>query len=366
MQTSILWALVAFAGAVATWRFYRLLRPLLRARPDPRFDRPGERFVGVLRAVGLHQRLLKVRYSGILHAMIFSGFIVLFTAIVEAFGSGLFPGFSLAPVGGNTWIASLQDVFAVVILVGLGLAAWQRYVMRPPRFRGSNTLDATLIYVLIAGVVLTMLLQAACAIAAGHDAAAPWRPVSRQISVLLTALGVGGESAARGEHVFYWAHIGVILGFLVYIPGSKHRHMLLAPINVYFRSLQPKGTLPPADLDHPPIGVGAIKQFTWKNMLDLYSCTECGRCQAACPAYAAGLPLSPKLLITDLRDHLIDQTNGAAPEPLLGGAIAEETLWACTTCRACMEVCPVHIEHIPKIVDMRRQLVEQARVQPML
>ena len=366
VQSIILWALVALAGAVAAWRFYRLLRPLLRARPDPRFDRPGERIIGVLRAVGLHERLLKIRYSGILHAMIFSSFIVLFTAILEAFGSGLLPGFSLAPVGGNTWIAWLQDIFAVVILVGLGLAVWQRYVIRPSRFRGSNTLDATFIYLLIAGVVFTMLLQAAFAIAAGHDAAAPWRPLSRQIAALLTAFGASGESAARGEHVFYWAHICFVLGFLMYLPGSKHRHMILAAINVYFRSLQPKGTLPPADLDHPPIGVGAIEQFTWKNMLDLYSCTECGRCQAACPAYAAGLPLSPKLLITDLRDHLIDKTNGAAPEPLLGGAIAEETLWACTTCYACMEVCPVHIEHIPKIVDMRRQLVEQARVQPML
>ena len=366
VQSIILWALVALAGAVAAWRFYRLLRPLLRARADPRFDRPGERIIGVLRAVGLHERLLKIRYSGILHAMIFSSFIVLFTAILEAFGSGLLPGFSLAPVGGNTWIAWLQDIFAVVILVGLGLAVWQRYVIRPSRFRGSNTLDATFIYLLIAGVVFTMLLQAAFAIAAGHDAAAPWRPLSRQIAALLTAFGASGESAARGEHVFYWAHICFVLGFLMYLPGSKHRHMILAAINVYFRSLQPKGTLPPADLDHPPIGVGAIEQFTWKNMLDLYSCTECGRCQAACPAYAAGLPLSPKLLITDLRDHLIDKTNGAAPEPLLGGAIAEETLWACTTCYACMEVCPVHIEHIPKIVDMRRQLVEQARVQPML
>ncbi len=366
VQPVILWPLSAFAFAFAGWRFYRLLCPLLRARPDPRFDRPGERIVGVLRAVGLHQRLLKIRYSGILHAMIFSSFIVLSTAIVEAFGSGLFPGFSLAPVGGNTWIASLQDIFAVVILVGLGLAVWQRYVIRPSRFRGSNTLDATFIYLLIAGVVLTMLLQAAFAIAAGHNAAAPWRPLSRQIAALLAALGVGGEGAVRGEQVFYWAHVCVILGFLIYLPGSKHRHMVLAAINVYFRSLQPKGTLPPADLDHPPIGVGAIEQFTWKNMLDLYSCTECGRCQAACPAYAAGLPLSPKLLITDLRDHLIDKTTGATSEPLLGVAIAEETLWACTTCRACMEVCPVHIEHIPKIVDMRRQLVEQARVQPML
>jgi Fe-S oxidoreductase len=358
--------LVVLAVAIAGFRFYRLLSPLLWARPDPRFDRPGERLIGVLRAVGLHERLLKIRYSGILHAMIFSSFIVLFTAIVEAFGSGLFPGFSLAAIGGNTWIALLQDIFALVILAGLGLAMWQRYVIRPSRFRGSNTLDATIIYLLIAAVVLTMLLQASFAIAADHDASAPWRPVSRQMATLLPALSIGRDSAARGEHFFYWAHICAILGFLVYIPGSKHRHMILAAINVYFRSLKPKGTLPPADIVHPPIGVGAIEEFTWKNMLDLFSCTECGRCQAVCPAYAAGLPLSPKLLITDLRDHLIDNATATAPEKLLGGAIAEETLWACTTCRACMEVCPVHIEHIPKIVDMRRQLVEQARVQPML
>ena len=366
LQPLILWLLVGLAVAVTAARFYRLLSPLLRARSDPRFDQPGARALGVLRAVGLHERLLKIRYSGILHAMIFSSFIVLFTAIVEAFGSGLFPGFSLAPIGGNTWIALLQDVFAVVILAGLGLATWQRYVLRPPRFRGSNTFDATVIYLLIAAVVLTMLLQASFAIAAGQNAAPAWRPLSRYIAALLTTLGISHESAARAEQVFYWTHICAILGFLVYIPGSKHRHMFLAAINVYFRSLKLKGALPPADIDHPPIGVGAIEEFTWKNMLDLYSCTECGRCQAACPAYAAGLPLSPKLLITDLRDHLIERTNGTTQEPLLGGAIAEETLWACTTCRACMEVCPVHIEHIPKIVDMRRQLVEQARVQPML
>ncbi len=366
LQPLILWLLVAFSVAITLVRFYRLLSPLLRARPDPRFDRTGERLLGVLRAVGLHERLLKIRYSGILHAMIFSSFIVLFTAIVAAFGSGLFPGFSLAPIGGNTYIALLQDVFAVVILAGLGLAAWQRYVIRPPRFRGSNTFDATVIYLLIAAVVLTMLLEASFAIAAGHGAAVVWRPLSRQIAALLTNVGISHQSAAHGERFFYWAHICTILGFLVYIPGSKHRHMFLAAINVYFRSLKPKGTLPPADIDRPPIGVGAIEEFTWKNMLDLYSCTECGRCQAVCPAYAAGLPLSPKLLITDLRDHLIDKTNRTAQEPLLGGAIAEETLWACTTCRACMEVCPVHIEHIPKIVDMRRQLVERAQVKPIL
>ena len=390
VQSLILWLLLALAGAVAGWRFYRLLRPLLRARPDPRFDRPGERMLGVLRAVGLHERLLKIRYSGILHAMIFSSFIVLFTAIVEAFGSGLFPGFSLAPVGGNTWIAWLQDIFAVVILVGLGLAVWQRYVIRPPRFRGSNTLDATLIYLLIAAVVLTMLLQAAFAIAAGHDAAAPWRPVSRQIAALLTALGAQWrERGARRTFLLLGAclrrprlpHLPPRLEAPPHDPGGDQR---LFPQPRAQGDTAARRHRPSADRRRRDRGVhleeharslfvhrmrplpGGVPGLRSGAAARLYSCTECGRCQAACPAYAAGLPLSPKLLITDLRDHLIDKTTGATPEPLLGGAIAEETLWACTTCRACMEVCPVHIEHIPKIVDMRRQLVEQARVQPML
>lgn len=358
------WLLFLIGSGAAVWRWRRLLVPVFQAAREPRFDHPGLRLLGLLRAVGLHERLLKIRYSGILHAMLLSGFVVLFAAIVQDFGSGLFPGFSLAPIGGESWLALLEDLFAVVILAALGLAAWQRYFIRPARFKGSNALDASIIYVLIACVVVCMLMEAACRIAAGDIPAARWRPVSRLIAILLVRSGLSGSAAATGAQAFYWAHLSSVLGFLIYIPGSKHRHMFLAPFNVFFRSLRPKGVLPPAATVREDTAPSL--PLSWKSMLDLAACTECGRCQAACPAYAAGLPLSPKLLIMDLRDEVFTQQPAASTRRLAGSVISEATLWACTTCFACMEVCPVHIEHVPKIVDMRRDLVEQGRVQPML
>jgi len=358
---------LAAALAISGWRFYRVLRPVFSAPGEYRFDELWERFTGVLSNVGLHKRLLKIRYSGILHALIFSSFIVLFTAILQAFGSGLFPGFSLAAIGGNTWIAGAQELFTVLIMVGLGMALYQRVVIKPKRFEGSNKLDALLIYALVFGVVATMTLEFAFHIAAGDDSSAAWRPMASAIASGLVAAGFTGASAEQGATVFYWAHILVILAFLIYIPGSKHRHMFTAVPNIFLRSMTPKGTLPKADLDHPPIGVQEIGQFHWKHKLDLLSCTECGRCQAACPAYAAGQPLSPKKLIMDLRDHMVavDHGHGGVVD-LVGGVISEQTLWACTTCRACMEVCPLHIEHVPKIVEMRRTMVEDGRVSPLL
>ena len=359
---------LAAALAISGWRFYRVFRPVLSAPGEYRFDELWERFVGVLSNVGLHKRLLKIRYSGILHALIFSSFIVLFTAILQAFGSGLFPGFSLAPIGGNTWIAGAQELFTVLILIGLAMALYQRVVIKPKRFEGSNKLDALLIYALVFGVVATMTLEFAFHIAAGDNSSAAWRPMASTIAGWLVAVGISGESAEAGAAVFYWAHILVILGFLIYIPGSKHRHMFTAVPNIFLRSMKPKGTLPKADLDHPPIGVQEIGQFHWKHKLDMLSCTECGRCQAACPAYAAGQPLSPKKLIMDLRDHMVavDHGHSGGVVDLVGGVISEQTLWACTTCRACMEVCPIHIEHVPKIVEMRRTMVEDGRVSPLL
>jgi len=360
---AIFW-LVFLAGlAIAVWRFWQVFKPLTKAPGDARFDRIGERLAGVFVAVGLHRRLLQQPFAGTLHLMILSSFIVLFTAIVQAFGSGLFPGFSLAPIGGDSWIALLQDVFASIILVALGMAVWQRYIRRPKRFQGSNSRDAGRIYLLIAAVVLTMLLEFSFRIAAGGDPSAPWRPVSSAIAGLLTAAGLGGAAAEPLTDVFYWLHVLAILGFLIYLPGSKHRHMMTAAPNIFFRSLEPKGRLPdPQPQSDGSAGVRTAAELSWKQQLDLLSCTECGRCQAACPAYAAGQPLSPKRLIMDIRDDLL--SGGAGP--LAGDALAEETLWSCTTCRACMEVCPLHIEHVPKIVEQRRQLVETASLEPRL
>ncbi|MHB8324829.1 MAG: (Fe-S)-binding protein [Candidatus Dormibacteria bacterium] len=362
--------LVTFAWS--GYRFSRLLRPLTKAAPENRFDQPMVRLWGVATNVGGHTRLLKIRYSGMLHLMIFSGFVVLLTAVVQEFGKGLVPGFSLAIIGGNNWIALVQEIFEVLVLVGLAMAAYNRYVRRPERFQGSNERDATVILVLIFCVVASLLLHDAFRIAEGNDPSAAWRPFSSALAALAVAAGIHGAAAQLWAHVFYWTHILAILGFLAYIPTSKHLHVFVGIPNVYFRDLGPKGTLPAADLSQPSVGLKEIHQLGWKQMLDLYACTECGRCQAVCPAFAAGQPLSPKLLIMDLRDHLLEQEGigshrkGVGGNVLLGGAIHDDTLWACTTCRACMQVCPLHIEHVPKIVDMRRQLVEQGRLEPRL
>ncbi len=359
------WAALLIAVAVAAYRSRPYFRPLFSAPKADRFQEPEKRLQGLLADVGLHRRLRRIRYSGILHGLIFAGFVVLFSAIVEGFGSGLFPGFTLAPIGGKTWIALLQDLFAVAIMVGIGMAAFQRFVIKPKRFEGSNSTDAYTIYGLVLLVVGTMLLEIAFR-QVGGEGADPWRPVSTLIARGLEALGAAPSTAPEGAEIFYWLHIAAVLSFLIYIPGSKHRHIFTAAPNIYFRNLRPKGALPPVPAQRASVGVSEISQFDWKQKLDLISCTECGRCQAVCPAFASGLPLSPKSLIMDLRDFMVDTERGTASGVLIGGAISEATLWSCTTCRACMDACPVHIEQMTKIVEMRRAVVETGTVEPML
>jgi Fe-S oxidoreductase len=361
----VMWAACAAALALAAIRAMPYVRPILSAPSADRWDKPGERLAGVLADLGLHRRLLKIRYSGALHAMIFAGFLVLFSAIIQSFGSGLIPGFSLQPIGGNTWIALLQDVFAVVITIGIGLAAWQRQFLRPKRFEGSNATDAWIIYGLVLAVVVTMLLEFAFRLAAQNELSA-WRPVSSVIARAILAAGIRHDTAQLGSAVAYWLHVAAVLGFLVYIPGSKHRHIFTAAPNIFFRNLRPKGELASAAPGETSSGVAEISQFDWKHRLDLISCTECGRCQAACPAFASGLPLSPKTLIMDLRDRMVAEQTGHDQGPLIGGTISEETLWSCTTCRACIDACPVHIEQMPKIIEMRRSLIETGAIEPML
>lgn len=367
-QTLILLIATLAACTIAVWRARSWLGPLMTARPADRLDRPWSRLAGVLADIGLHRRLLQIRFSGIMHLMIFVSFLVLFTVIVQAFGSGLFPGFSLEPIGGETWLAAVQEAFTVIIAAALGMAVWHRFVRRPARFAGSNRRDAATIYVLIASIVVTMLLEWAARIAAGGDPSEPYRPLSAALADGLAGAGVAGDAAHSATLAFYWAHIASILAFLIYIPGSKHRHMFAAAPNIFFRSLAPKGQLPPPpparDSDERPGSVARFSDFTWKDLLDGLSCTECGRCQAVCPAHGSGAELSPKRLVMDLRDGMTAlQGQGA---PIAGGTIAAEALWACTTCRACMEVCPLHIEHVPKIVQLRRSLVEDGEIEPML
>jgi Fe-S oxidoreductase/nitrate reductase gamma subunit len=359
-------AVLLVAIVYFTIRARQLYRILRLGPTESRFDHVLERIRGVLSYVGLHTRMFRNLYSGILHLFIFYGFVVLLTAIIQAFGEGIFPGFSLAAIGGTTWIAFLQDLLGVLVLVGVVMALVNRLIIRPRQFKESNEGDALIILGLIATIMIGMLGQNAARVAEGGDPSAAWRPVSSLIARAFQSFGWQGSAAIPAHEVFFWMHILAVLAFLVYIPSSKHLHIIVAIPNVFFRKLPPKAgaALSPIDLEHAEhYGVSAVTQWSWKNLLDLYSCTECGRCQEQCPAYLTGKPLNPKMIIVDARENLFKTVRDAPPEQrrtpqkLIGEAIKEDEIWSCVACGACQQECPVLIEHVPKIIDMRRSLV---------
>lgn len=418
-------ALVLLAGAAITatgQRWSRLLG-LMRAsqRKESRLDRVVDRVRGFFVYVLAQGRLLRWPYAGVLHTLIFWGFVVLLTAIAQGIVEAVYQGFQFQLLPGSGAIAFLQDLFFFLVELGIVLALVNRLLIQPKRFRGSHRGDALLILFWIGGLVLAMELNYATRIAEGApEALAQWRPVASAIANVFKPLGANSESLVVLHGIFFWGHLTLIFGFLVYLGYSKHLHIVTAVFNVLFKNEKPKGALPTLDIEavmntEDPaaqhFGVGAIEHLSWKDMLDLYTCTECGRCQTHCPAYNTGKVLSPKTLITDLRDHAYENLAGGyaktthaahavadatpamwttgdhdpgalhdlpghfqpswvAPDdvaaaveknggarPLFGGTILDDTLWACTTCGACMDQCPVLIEHVPKIIDMRRHLV---------
>ena len=314
----------------------------------------------------LGQRKLFQRLGpGLMHAAIFWGFLVLFPTIVIAMIGAVSRDATLPWLGRQGWFALLVDVFAVLVALGVLGAVWIRKVQRPPRFAGSHLGEADFILTMIAGIVTTLLLWHASRIALGlNEWPAGWSPVSDALSGLF---GAGGVTEVL-ERVFVWAHVLIILGFLAYLPHSKHLHIATAAFNVYFGRTGPAGRLEPLDFEGDDedlrLGAGTVGDLTWKQMMDTFSCTECGRCQDACPAWATGKALSPKLLIMGLRDQvfadgpqLLHDENGFTPAPLVPDAASDEVVWDCVTCGACVEACPVSIEHVDHIVDLRRNLV---------
>ena len=337
-------------------------------------DRAGEvpRRIRSEATVVLGQRKLLQRFGpGLLHAFIFWGFLVLLPTILIAMIGIVDRTATLPWLGHQGWYALLVDVFAVLVLVGVLGALWIRKVQRPARFAGSHLGEADLILAMIATIALSLLLWHACRIALGlNEWPASWSPVANALSGLF-----GRNSVTRVlERVFVWIHVLTILTFLAYLPRSKHLHIVSAAFNVWFGRTGPGGRLEPLRFDDPSVpeeeirfGAGTIADLNFKEVLDTFSCTECGRCQDACPAFATGKVLSPKLVIMGLRDQVFAQDSGA----LVPGAVPEESVWDCVTCGACVQACPVSIEHIDHIVDLRRHLVMvdsnfPAEAEPML
>ncbi|HEV2216367.1 MAG TPA: (Fe-S)-binding protein [Candidatus Dormibacteraeota bacterium] len=332
------------------WRLYRIVRagkPV--ARTD---DLPARARAEAVVVVG-QSKLLQRLGPGLMHAVIFWGFIVLFPTIVIAMIGAVDRHATLPWLGAQGWYALLVDVFAVGVLAGVIAAYAIRLVQRPKRFARSHLGEANLILAWIAGIVISLLLWHSSQIALGlNDFPSQWAPVSSLISSIWH-----GDWVTALERFAVWAHVLLILGFLVYLPYSKHLHILVAAINVFFTRTERRGRLEPVDFEQPEadvrFGAATSRDLTWKQLLDTMSCTECGRCQDACPAYNTGKELSPKLLIMALRDQVRAQSTAA----LVPNAITDNVVWDCVTCGACVQECPVGIEHIDHIVDLRRNLV---------
>ena len=312
------------------------------------------------------RKLLQRLVPGVIHTAIFWGFLVLFPTIVIAMIGAVDKEATLPWLGHQGWFALMVDVFAVLVLAGVIGAAIIRKVQRPKRFEGSHLGEADLILALIAGIVTTLLLWHASRIALGlNEWPAAWSPISDALSNLFA----DNQTTEVLERAFVWAHVLIILTFLAYLPHSKHLHIATAAVNVFFASTRARGHLEPLRFDVPDdemrFGAGTVKDMTWKQTLDTFSCTECGRCQDVCPAWTTGKELSPKLLIMALRDQvfaegpaLVRTPDGEfEPAPLVPNAVTDDIVWDCVTCGACVRECPVSIEHVDHIVDLRRHLV---------
>jgi Fe-S oxidoreductase len=335
---------------------------LLRAAPSAaRTDDVGARARRELAHVLGQRKLFQRALPGVMHASIFWGFLVLFPTIVEAMIAIVDRDATLPLIGEAPWFLLLVDAFATLVAIGVAIAFYIRKVQRPDRFHGSHMEEADKILLAILGIVTTLLLWNATKIALGMTVHPGAEPVANALSRLFGT----GQPTETFERVFVWAHILIVLGFLTYLPKSKHLHIITAAPNVYFAKNTPSGHLPKLeiDLEGPEedirFGVATAKDLSKKQLLDLFTCTECGRCQEVCPAWNTGKPLSPKLLIMDLRDAAagIDPTGEVELQPLVPNAVTDEVVWDCVTCGACMRECPVDIEHVDTIVDLRRNLV---------
>ncbi|HMA36727.1 MAG TPA: (Fe-S)-binding protein [Chloroflexia bacterium] len=390
----ILIAMMATAIGWFSYRARQLYSYAMLGRAQPRVDRLPER-LALFNTNVLGQFRLWNQYTaaGVAHAITFWGFLIIQIGALDLFLSALVPGWHIPLVGHATWFMFLQDLAQALVLIALATFFYRRYVTQPERL--SRDKQGPIILALIGELMITLFLIGAAEIvrgAAPHD----WlfRPFSTALATLFEALGA---TPASGwilvlHDAAWWVHVATILSFLVYLGYSKHLHLFTSPLNVFFYDLTPKGALPLVkDIEQrieneEPLGASRIEDLGRKDILDLYTCTECGRCQDACPAWATDKPLSPKKLILDLQEHVltagparvaarqhapvpaaaagagvtaVQSLVAAATMPLAGGVIMDETLWSCTTCRACMQACPVFIEHVPKIVDMRRNLVMQ-------
>jgi Fe-S oxidoreductase len=368
--------LFAILFAVLTLLFlysaFRLVRLIRMGQPDIRLrGQWGRRFLTMLLYAFAQRRVISKPF-GFNHFILFWGFLILFLSNAEFALNGLFPSFSfrfLGPplYGVLTWAF---DLVSLLVLVCVGIALFRRLVIQPSYIEAKSA-DAFLILGLVAGLMIAYFGLHGCEFALQPAPGASFMPVSQKIAAPLV-LSLFGGSLPLAERVFWWVHAVLLLGFLNYLPISKHLHILTAIPACFCRSFENAALVSRETFSRgKSYGVSRVNGFTWKDLLDFTACTECGRCNENCPATLSGKTLNPRYVIRDGKINL--KANGEkilhgnvtqGLMPLIRetdespGSVGEDALWACTTCRACMANCPVFIEHVPKIVKMRRHLTE--------
>ncbi|MBJ6800886.1 (Fe-S)-binding protein [Geomonas propionica] len=371
MQQTLFIAMLTVSLAGFAFSCYRRLALVTVGSSEDRFDRPLDRLKEMLiYAVG--QKRVVSRPFGLNHGVIFWAFLALALANLEFLVSGIFPAvsFALLPATVHGALLFLFDICSVATLFAVVVAAVHRTVQPP--FDGARTLEAYIILAMIATLMLAYLGLNGVRIAQGMLPATTATPVSALAASLIRATPAATQLETTGN-VFWWIHAVVLLGFMNFLPYSKHMHILTAIPNVFLRTMGESNTQERESfLEGNRFGAATVDRLSWKDLLDSFSCTECGRCQQSCPASSTGKALNPREVIHAIKENLL--RNGAVMDKLAGDLAAERTislignetkgsikpaaLWSCTSCGACMEACPVFIEHLPKIVKMRRHLVQ--------
>ncbi|MBV6520662.1 MAG: putative iron-sulfur-binding oxidoreductase FadF [Gemmatimonadaceae bacterium] len=381
--------ILVLAAAVFSFSAQRLVRFLRLGQGTHRFDALPRRIVNLL-TIGFGQtKILRDPVAGTLHALVFWGFVVLQLGAIEILVAGVVPAFSYAdllPVPVYRLFLLTQDVTSLAVLVAVSVLLYRRLVVKPRRLQGDQVHggDAILILSLIAALMVTLLLTSGAERVTAARAPAIVQPFAAALAIVLSRMPDSLLSALHG--VSWWSHALLILVFLNYLPYSKHLHVIVSLPNTFLSNTSGPGTIGTMkamdlDAETEQFGASDVTHLSWKNLLDGYACTECGRCTAACPANMTGKPLSPRKIVINTRQRLSevapslvgaddpmsalpmhtgprdDTDSGARDRRLLDHYITEDELWACTSCRACVYECPVSIDQLEIINELRRNLV---------
>lgn len=354
--------------------FKKIYQRIRLGKNEELFDDLPRRFSIFIQNYVFQRKMFKDKGPGFVHYLLFVGFVVVTIGSAEHLCEGLLHGFSLHFVFGSLYgpLVLLQDCLSGLVVAAVVYFLFRRLVTHPKRMSKDprHRRDGLIVLAFTGGHMLADILAFGL-FALGKEAHGVeyFRPVSQQVAALLGAAGVSPDSAGSWGWIFWGIHIATVGGFLMYIPQSKHLHLFTAIPNIFFSRFKAKGALSMINFEdesQTQFGVAKLNQFSWKDILDAYTCTTCGRCNEFCPTSNTGKPLQPMKLIYDLRLHanaqgdaLVANKDAELSVALVSeqSGITQETVWACTTCRACVEACPVMIEHVDKIIDLRRNLV---------